>query len=82
MRCGFEGGSGERGYLGGVDLGVALEDVEDAIDDLVAGKVGVVGGHWPHEPPRQGEGLAGRGGGDERGRHGGRESDVAEDRRT
>lgn len=79
-RCGTEGGSGDWGYLGGVDLGVALEDVEDAVDDLVAGEVGVVGGHWPREPTRHGVGLA-RGGGERR-RRGGQEADVAEDRRT
>lgn len=68
-------------YLGGVNLGVALEDVEEAVDDLVAGEVGVVGGHGPREPPRQGVGLGRRRGPRSR-RRGGGEADAAEDRRS
>jgi hypothetical protein len=42
---------GGRGYLGGIDVGVALENIEDTIDDLLTGEVRVVGGHWSCEPP-------------------------------
>lgn len=75
---------GGRGYLGWVDLGVALEHVDDAIYDLLAGEVRVMGGHGPSEPARQGvrvghgrgcrrgEGLGGSGG----------QADAAENRRT
>jgi hypothetical protein len=62
---------------------VALEDVEDAADDLVVGQVGVVGRHWPSKPPRQGVGLSRRRrGGGERCHRGGQEADMVEDRRT
>lgn len=61
---------------------MALEDVENAVDDLVAGEVRVVGGHGPREPPRQGVGLGRRSRRGERRRQGGGEADVAEDRRT
>jgi len=72
------------GYLGGVDLGVALEDVEDAVDDFLAGEVRVVRGHGPREPPRQRVRVGRRpcpGGREGEGRGGG-EPDAAEDRRS
>jgi hypothetical protein len=43
--------SGGWGYLGGINVGVALENVADMIDDLLAGEVHIVGGHGPCEPP-------------------------------
>jgi hypothetical protein len=74
---------GGFGYLGGVDLGVALDDVEDPVDDFVAGEVRVVGGHGPREPPPQrvrvGCTCPSGGEGEQRG---GGEADAAEDRRT
>jgi len=54
--------------------------LEDAVDDLLAGEVRVVGGHGPREPPRQGMRVGRRGGEGER--RGGGEADAAEDRRT
>ena len=72
------------GYLGGVDLGVALENVEDAVDDFLACEVRVVGGHGPRrEPPRQ-RVRVGRPcpSGREGERRRGGEADAAEDRRT
>jgi hypothetical protein len=43
-----------KGYLGGIDLGVALENVEDAVNKILVGEVPIVGGHRPCEPSRQG----------------------------
>jgi hypothetical protein len=44
---------GGWGYLGGIDVGVALMNVEDTVDDLLMGEVHVVGGHRPCELPWQ-----------------------------
>lgn len=61
---------------------MALEDVEDAVDNLLAGEVRVVGGHGPREPPHQGVRVRRRGGGGGEGeRRGGGERDAAEYRR-